>query len=88
MKANKDRSLSQDLTIGEVAWILKCSPSNVYSLVHTGKLAAVRTGVRKGYRIAPAALAAFRASNPVRSEESCRNDAPPRHDLKRIARER
>lgn len=48
------------LTAGEVAGRLRCGVTNVYDLIASGDLEAVRTGAgKKGYRVSGPALRAF-----------------------------
>lgn len=57
------------LLLAEVAERLRCSPSNVYSLIESGRLLAVRTGAGgKGYRVDEKDLQVFIEESKTRSK--------------------
>lgn len=57
------------LPVATVADRLACSPATVYRLISAGKLAYIRTGVKKGYMIPEDALAAFLERRAKEAEE-------------------
>ena len=48
---DKNSEFTQLLTVRETATRLRCSATNVYSLIDKGELPVVRVGNAKGYRI-------------------------------------
>lgn len=72
------------LTVREAAELLKCSATNVYSLIDSGLLPVVRVGNAKGYRIDPNDINAFIRDRKEAKPGSQSNDIPTRPKLKHI----
>lgn len=51
-------------TVSELAEHLRCSTTNVYDLMRSGRLRYVRAGVKKGYRISDAVVREFLSREP------------------------
>ena len=72
------------LTIREAAKRLRCSATNVYSLIDRGALPFVRVGNAKGYRIDPCDLDSFVQQRKQAKQGTPNNGVPPRPRLKHI----
>ena len=63
-----ERAKSDLLTVSEVAQRLRCSLSNVYSLIRSSKLKAICTGAGgKGYRVLPSEVDRLLLHSPLPS---------------------
>ena len=75
------------LKLSEVATMLRCSLSNVYSLVEQGKLAVISTGAGgKGFRVTEQEIERFKQEHEMKRE---REEVPikrqaPRPQLRHI----
>lgn len=88
MRATLNHERDPLLTVAEVATELNCCPSTVYNLIHNGDLAVVRVGRRKGYRINASDLEHFRQANQTPAAKRQASLAPPKQNLKSLAKER
>jgi len=79
--ANQNSAL---LTVSEAARRLRCSATNVYSLIERGLLPFVRVGNAKGYRIDPKDIEAFIEERKQAKGGTPKTGVPPRPRLKHI----
>jgi excisionase family DNA binding protein len=75
---------TQLLTVREAAVVLRCSATNVYSLIDNGELPFVRVGNAKGYRIDPRDIDEFIQQRKQAKAGSRVNGTPARPKLKHI----
>lgn len=72
------------LTVREAAALLRCSATNVYSLIDSGEIPVVRVGNAKGYRIDPRDIDAFIQKRKEAKPGNQSNGIPARPKLKHI----
>ena len=56
------------LPVSVAARRLGCSPSNIYRLIATGELVAIRTGASKGYKVPGSEIEAFTERRRIERE--------------------